>query len=408
MYFCPNRKQSSVLNTLSQAPLKILFVGHDANRAGAQILLLHLLAFLREQGLETALVLAGDGPLYADYEKVTNVYRGFLPAEVTQSRFVHRALSRIGLGSNRDADERLRQHREHLLEQLRGQSFDLIFSNTIANGRLLRDLSPLGLPMVAYVHELETAIQTFTRPEDLRFQLDNLTQVFTGSEAVRRNLVQTHGLAPERATVLKSLVRTDTLLQTFRQVDRSAVRRRLGIPEEALVVGGCGNAEWRKGIDLFLLTAGQVLKTHPETHFVWVGVPEQGIDRERLSYDLTRMGLGERVHLLPPGGDYLQYVACFDLFTLTSREDPYPLVILEAGLNRNPVLCFTESGGSPDFVGTDTGCLIPYLDLAAMAEVIRELADDPERRKALGEVFYQRAMAHDVTVLVPKLLTLLH
>ncbi len=114
------------------------------------------------------------------------------------------------------------------------------------------------------------------------------------------------------------------------------------------------------------------------------------------------------VHLLPPGGNYLDYVACFDLFTLTSREDPYPLVILEAGLNHNPVLCFDGSGGSPDFVGTDTGCLVPYLDLSAMVSALARLTDNPAERTRLGNLFYERAMAHDVAALVPKLLAKLN
>ena len=139
-------------------------------------------------------------------------------------------------------------------------------------------------------------------------------------------------------------------------------------------------------------------------HFVWVGIPEAGEDTRRLQYDLDRMDMANRVHLLPPGGDYLDYVACFNLFTLTSREDPYPLVILEAGLNHNPVLCFEGSGGSPDFVGTDTGCLVPYLDLSAMVTALGRLADNPAERTRLGSLFYERAMAHDVAALVPKLL----
>ncbi len=129
---------------------------------------------------------------------------------------------------------------------------------------------------------------------------------------------------------------------------------------------------------------------------------QQGV--QHLRYDLHRMDMADRVHLLPPGGDYLDYLACFDVFTLTSREDPYPLVMLEAGLNRNPVLCFAQSGGSPDYVGTDTGCLVPYADLSAMAGIITRLADDRAERTRLGAIFYERAMRHDVAVLVPQLL----
>lgn len=341
-----------------------------------------------------------------DYERVTTVYRIFSSAPVRSGRLradrlTGRVLARLGIVQPVSGQRTIPAE---VLQQIRDAHYDGILANTIANGRLLLLLEPLGLPFALYVHELETSIRIYTRPDDLAYELTRTSHVFCGSEAVRQNLIAHHGLTSGNTSVLNSLMHTQTLLTKLAAVDRRAVRHRLGIPADAVVVGGCGNAEWRKGVDLFLLVARQVLITHPDTYFVWVGVHESGEEGQRLRYDLDRMGIASRVRLLPPGGDYVDYVACFDLFTLTSREDPYPLVILEAGLNRNPVLCFGQSGGSPDYVGTDTGCLIPYLDLSAMAGAIGRLADDGAERSRLGTIFYERAMRHDVAVLVPQLL----
>ena len=351
-------------------------------------------------------MLGDGGPLLPDYERVTTVYRLFSPAPVpaerlTAGRLTGRLLAKIGVGQ---VGNRERTISAELLQQIRETRYEGIVANTIANGGLLRLLEPLDLPFALYVHELETSIRIYARPDGLAYELARVSHVFCGSEAVRQNLIAHHGLTTGNTSVLNSLMHTETLLTKLAAVDRRAVRQRLGIPADAVVVGGCGNAEWRKGVDLFLLVARQVLNTRPDTHFVWVGVHESGDESGRLRYDLDRMGIADRVYLLPPGGDYLDYVACFDLFTLTSREDPYPLVILEAGLNRNPVLCFAQSGGSPDYVGTDTGCLVPYLDLSVMAKVITRLCDDKVERDRLGAIFYQRAMRHDVAVLVPQLL----
>ena len=383
----------------------ILFIGHDANRAGAQYLLLHLLTYLRETGVQTGLVLGEGGPLLPDYEQVTTVYRAFSDKPATvRVGLGSRMLAKIGVRSGATNGQESVANLTEFIQSIRAGRYECIVANTIANGRLLRLLEPLRLPFALYVHELETSIRIYTRPDDLHYELTRTTHVFCGSEAVRQNLIGHHGLTTANTSVLNSLIRTETLLTKLRAVDQNAVRQRLGIQANAIVVGGCGNAEWRKGVDLFLLVARQVLNTHPDTHFVWVGVPADGEETRRLQYDLDRMAIGNRVHLLPPGGTYLDFVACFDLFTLTSREDPYPLVILEAGLNHNPVLCFEGSGGSPDFVGTDSGCLVPYLDVAAMAEVLNHLTDHPDERARLGNLFYERAMAHDVATLVPQLL----
>ena len=379
----------------------ILFIGHDANRAGAQYLLLHLLTHLHETGIRTGLVLGAGGPLLPDYERVTTVYQAYSPAKVPS--FSNRVLSKLGFTQPANGPHEV-DDLPTLLTAIRAGTYSCIVANTIANGGLLRMLEPLGLPFALYVHELETSIQIYTRPEDLQYELTHVSHVFCGSEAVRQNLIDHHGLTGTNTSVLNSLIRTATLIDKLKAVDQVSVRKRLGVPAQAVIVGGCGNAEWRKGVDLFLLVARQLLNSRPDVHFVWVGIHESGEDTRRLRYDLARMGIADHVHLLPPGGDYLDYVACFDLFTLTSREDPYPLVILEAGLNHNPVLCFEGSGGSPDFVGTDTGCLVPYLDLSAMVDALARLADDPAERIRLGNLFYERAMAHDVATLVPTLL----
>ena len=60
-------------------------------------------------------------------------------------------------------------------------------------------------------------------------------------------------------------------------------------------------------------------------------------------------------------------------------------VALEAAALGKPVLCFADSGGMPEFVEDDAGFVVPYLDLAAMAERIAALAVDTTLRARLGK-----------------------
>jgi glycosyltransferase involved in cell wall biosynthesis len=70
---------------------------------------------------------------------------------------------------------------------------------------------------------------------------------------------------------------------------------------------------------------------------------------------------------------------------MLSREDPYPLVMLNAAAFSTLTVCFEGSGGPPEFVGNDAGVTVPYGDILAMARVLNELGEDAERRKSLGE-----------------------
>jgi glycosyltransferase involved in cell wall biosynthesis len=69
---------------------------------------------------------------------------------------------------------------------------------------------------------------------------------------------------------------------------------------------------------------------------------------------------------------------------LPSREDPYPLVCLEAACHGKPIVCFDGAGGMPEFVREDAGRVVPYLDAAQAGRGIVELGTDPALRAALG------------------------
>jgi glycosyltransferase involved in cell wall biosynthesis len=82
----------------------------------------------------------------------------------------------------------------------------------------------------------------------------------------------------------------------------------------------------------------------------------------------------------------------FHIFALTSREDPYPLVVLEAGLSGVPVVCFQGAGGAPELVEADGGVVVPYLDIELMADSIAWLADDPVARQQRGQRLCQKVL----------------
>jgi glycosyltransferase involved in cell wall biosynthesis len=87
-----------------------------------------------------------------------------------------------------------------------------------------------------------------------------------------------------------------------------------------------------------------------------------------------------------------QEVACFfqgcTLFALSSRAEPFGLVILEAAYYRKAVVC-TAVGGVPEIV-TDgvNGVLVESEDSTGMAEAIVALIRDQNRREQLGARAY--------------------
>ncbi|MBC8155712.1 MAG: glycosyltransferase family 4 protein [Bacteroidetes bacterium] len=372
--------------------MTLLLIGHDANRAGAQLVLLQLMRLLRGRGITLHLLLGAGGPLLDDYRQTADLVV-IWPAPEPQIAGVlgDKVLGKLGLyqtlASRRDA-----QHQADMRQQLRLEAVDLILVNTVTGGRWFDRLNvPEQLPVVTFVHEQEMAVAMYTQADELARLLNRSDHVLAVSRATASYYQTRHGVDPARMSI-------------FTLIDLPAVQQRLtqarampdpmpelGIPAGAIVVGGCGNAEWRKGNDLFINLARLVKSRlpHEVVHFVWVGMPPGSL-RDDLSLDIDKAGLTDRVHLVAPTPDVLRYLSRFAIFALCSREDPYPLVVIEAGLAGIPVVCFDRAGGAGELVEADGGFVVPYLDLGAMSDRIAELATDPTLRRTLGQRLTQK------------------
>jgi glycosyltransferase involved in cell wall biosynthesis len=86
------------------------------------------------------------------------------------------------------------------------------------------------------------------------------------------------------------------------------------------------------------------------------------------------------------------WLTAADIFSLTSREEPFSVVMLEAAMNAIPILCFAKAGGGPELVENDAGFVIDDNDLPAMAAACIELAKDKSLRQKLGKNAQKKVM----------------
>ena len=96
------------------------------------------------------------------------------------------------------------------------------------------------------------------------------------------------------------------------------------------------------------------------------------------------LGVAERVKLLGYVDDMGDWYAAFDAFLLTSLNEGTPVVAIEAQAAGVPVVA-TDAGGTRTVVADgETGFVVPVGDVAALADRLRRLRDDPELRSRLG------------------------
>ncbi len=383
----------------------ILFISHDANRAGSQLLLLELIRLLGESGVKTHLLVQEGGNLLDDFRKVTEVT---LLDEGASSP--PRIISRIP-GARRLQTQAQRRSADRVLSGLLALDFDLLFVNSVANAGFYRDrLSSFHhLPVVLFAHELAMSVGMYTERDQLEFLLCRCQHLITVSRAVADYYAREFGFPTERSSTF-TLINTADILARLSKTAPDFLRQKLNLPADALVVGGCGNAEWRKGNDIFNLIARNVIARMADrlVYFVWIGAGESHPFFELIRFDIERFGLSDQILLLPPTDEALECMSGFDLFLLSSREDPYPLVVLEAALLQKPVVCFAESGGAPELVEADAGRVVDYLDVEGAAVAVAELLLDGPLRKRMGEAAREKVLTrHDTAESVARLLAII-
>jgi glycosyltransferase involved in cell wall biosynthesis len=214
-------------------------------------------------------------------------------------------------------------------------------------------------------------------------------------------------VAPEIVDLVNGFISFPTQAQAEAAAIRLALRRELGWPEGAFVVGGCGTPGWRKGTDVFLQIAQRLCRIpgNGTTRFLWVGGARGSEEVLRFQHDASILGLADRCKIVPNTPAATDYYRAMDVFALTSREDPFPLVMLEAAACHLPTVCFEHSGGGPEFVGQEAGLIVPYLDTATFAGALDSLRLAPQLRLKYGATAARRVLQrHVVEAQGPKIL----
>jgi len=275
-----------------------------------------------------------------------------------------------------------------MLRDFRTEKFNFILGNTVASLALLQELQGLRVPFGTYVHELSFSLSMYASEKDMAFLATKVSKVFGVSEQVTRLLAQKFQVPSERLFVLPPIAE----LSKTKGTKTGTIKEQLGIPERAQVVLGCGMAEWRKGTDIFIRVARQVIRQMPDVHFVWLGVGDNVFSAE---LEAEKEGWDEsgRLHLVSNKLDSKPYFEAMDVFFLSSREDPFPLVMLEAAFQAKPIVGFKGSGGVNDFLKEFPDLLVGYLEEDEAKQCLMNwLKKDAEVLNTLGEKLKNFAM----------------
>lgn len=175
--------------------------------------------------------------------------------------------------------------------------------------------------------------------------------------------------------------------------DANSVRRELGIPVDALIIGCVGRFVPEKGYSVMLASLSQALKQlNPElvkrVHFLALG---HGVSLENPLFRpmaAASMPL-DRLHLLGKRSDVPRLLRCFDIFVLPSISEAFPNALIEA--MATGLACIATDVGECREVLAMPGLIVPPGNVSDLANCISTLVSlTTEERISLGEINKQR------------------
>lgn len=170
--------------------------------------------------------------------------------------------------------------------------------------------------------------------------------------------------------------------------DRAALRQRLGLDPDAVIIGCFGRQRPSKGTDLFVDAMIALLPDRPGHQAVIMGAVTQkfaGFARE-LKEKVTAAGLADRIRFLldVAGWDMPGWFQAIDLYVAPQRHEGFGLTPLESMACGTPVVVTTAGAFEELVVHEGTGLIVPAGDLAALQAGIARALDNPEERRVWG------------------------
>ena len=209
------------------------------------------------------------------------------------------------------------------------------------------------------------------------------SRVITTGERLRDDLIRRLDLPASQVVSIP----TGVDLTRYAPADRRAARRRLGLPEEACIVGIVATLRSWKG-HRYLLDAFSQLSLS-DTHLVVVG---DGPGRDNLRRQAAELGISGKMTMPGNQADVAPWLAALDIFVLPSyANEGVPQALMQAMSAGLPIIS-TPVGGIPEIITNGVeGFLIPPRDADSLRNALERLCLNPPLRICLGQSALMRA-----------------
>ena len=195
-------------------------------------------------------------------------------------------------------------------------------------------------------------------------------------------------LVGKKSFYIPNCCREDVAAHLMAQ-DRAQVRRRLGLPSSQFVAVCVASVQQRKGQDLLLDYFPAFLEVAPGLVMYLIGGIGSAWGRS-LCQQIKASRLSDRLRVLGTKLNAMDYIRAADVLLLPSRAEAMPRVILEAMALKTPVIA-SDVGGILELIEHgQSGLLFSHDEPTGLVDAFKQMADNPDLRRAFAERAQQR------------------
>ncbi len=335
----------------------IIFVSHDATFSGASLLALNIIKTLKETfNYKVHVMLKSRGFLENEFRKYATVYN-----------------------LDRDYSEK-----ENLIGSFYDKGIRIAICNTVVTGDIVKALCEKNIKTISLIHELPGMISTLQAENKTQMIFQYAEKIVFPSPYVKMQCNKIINVKEEKVIISPQGLFNKNNYKYNKFEAHNKLREQLNIPQDSNIVLGVGCAELRKGVDLFVEVALKAAEKNDKLYFVWVGSGDKFLMDELLN-KAKKSYLKDKIIFCNIQRDLSLFYSGSDIYLMTSREDPFPSVVLEAMDAELPVIGFNNAGGFIDIVTKDKGILVPYLNVDEMSKKVIELINNDEVRRSMGK-----------------------
>ena len=334
-------KISQDLNFKTKSKKRILFISHDNSLYGASNVLLNLVKKIDDENIyEIYLIIKNTTCEKIDNNKFNDLTIIYLNFEIMSLYSYY-------------------YYTDQAVKILKCIEPDIVFCNTLCTGEFYKASIDLSYYTIIYIHE---NISEFYRIVNNNHewsmfpdynQLNRANKILCVNKHIKNYLMEILICDVNNIFIQHPFINTDNI-DILKETPSKILNKILNkisdnnINKKYLkIIGMCGSGTYRKGFDIFV----DIAKKYDKYFFIWIG---PNVDFKNLTIPVNMIVTGYT-------NNPYNIIINIDIFLCTSREDPYPLVILEAMYLNKKIISFPNVGNI-DIILKNGGIIISNIN----------------------------------------------